>query len=140
MANNQQLVGSTNLGKTNIYDDLNINNEQTNIKSSQLNIRDNIITINSGEISDKVTSNIAGIEIDRGSSSNYKIIFNEEDSKLKIGTEEQLQNVATEDFVKSNIIKDDFFELDENGDYMPTENPTNSVVFELDENGDIMIK
>ncbi|MGO5439270.1 hypothetical protein ACTQX2_00120 [Megamonas funiformis] len=121
MVNNQQLVGSTNLGKTNIYDDLNINNERTTIESSQVNIKDNIVTINSGETSNKVTSGIAGIEIDRGSSSNYKIIFDEQDFKLKIGIDNNLQNIATEEYVNSNSSSnqgDVFFELDENGDIM----------------------
>lgn len=139
MSDNQQLVGSTNLGKTNIYDDLNIDNERTTIQSGQLNIKDNIITINSGETSNKVTSNIAGLEIDRGTSSKYQIIYNEEDSKLKIGLESNLENVATESYVNSHI-KDSFFELDSEGNYMPTENPIFSPNFELDENGDIMIK
>lgn len=98
-----KLVGSTNLGKTNIYDDLNIDNKRTTIQSSQLKIKDNIITINSGETSNKVTSNIAGLEIDRGTSSKYKIVFNEEDFKLKIGTDTQLQNVATEDELSSKV-------------------------------------
>lgn len=118
MVNNQQLVGSTNLGKTNIYDDLNINNERTTIESSQINIKDNIVTINSGETSNKVTSGIAGIEIDRGSGDKYQIIYNEEDSKLKIGLESNLENVATESYVNS-CIKNDLFELDSNGDIMP---------------------
>lgn len=118
MSNSQQLVGSTNLGKTNIYDDLNIDNERTTIQSGQLNIKDNIITINSGETSNKVTSNIAGLEIDRGTSSKYQIIYNEEDSKLKIGLESNLENVATESYVNS-CIKNDLFELDDNGDIMP---------------------
>lgn len=103
MSNNQQLVGSTNLGKTNIYDDLNIDNKRTTIQSGQLNIKDNIITINSGETSNKVTSNIAGLEIDRGTSSKYQIIYNEEDSKLKIGLESNLENVATENELSSKV-------------------------------------
>ena len=132
-------VGSTNLGETNIFGDININNESTQINSSNLEIKDNIITINSGEQSNKVSSNIAGIEIDRGSSDKYQIIYNEEDSKLKIGLESNLENVATESYVNSHI-KDSFFELDSEGNYMPTENPIFSPNFELDENGDIMIK
>ena len=132
-------AGSTNLGETNIFGDININNESTQISSSNLEIKDNIITINSGEQSNKVSSNKAGIEIDRGSSDKYQIIYNEEDSKLKIGLESNLENVATESYVNSHI-KDSFFELDSEGNYMPTENPIFSPNFELDENGDIMIK
>lgn len=124
---------------TNMYGNLNVNGENIKLDANKLTIKDNIITINAGEPSDKVTANLAGIEIDRGSSDKYQIIYNEEDSKLKIGLENNLENVATELYVNSHI-KDNFFELDSEGNYMPTEYPINSPSFELDENGDIMLK
>lgn len=131
-------------GTTNMYTNLNINGNNARLNIDELSIKDNIVTINAGESSNKISKNKAGIEIDRGSSSNYKIIFDEQDFKLKIGIDNNLQNVATEEYVNSNSSSnqgDVFFELDENGDYMPSVNPEGeSVVFELDENGDIMIK
>lgn len=124
---------------TNMYTNLNINGNNAKLNVDELSIKDNIVTINAGESSNKISKNKAGIEIDRGSSDKYQIIYNEEDSKLKIGLESNLENVATESYVNSHI-KDSFFELDSEGNYMPTENPIFSPNFELDENGDIMIK
>lgn len=106
---------------TNMYGNLNVNGENIKLDANKLTIKDNIITINAGEQSDKVTANLAGIEIDRGSSDKYQIIYNEEDSKLKIGLEKDLENVATEKYVNS-YVKDSFLELDENGDIMLKEN------------------
>lgn len=103
-------------GTTNMYTNLNINGSNARLNIDELSIKDNIITINAGEPSDKVTANLAGIEIDRGSSDKYQIIYNEEDSKLKIGLESNLENVATESYVNSCI---SLFELDDNGDIMP---------------------
>lgn len=124
---------------TNMYGNLNVNGDNVELNVNELSIKDNIITINSGENADKVSKNKAGIEIDRGSSNKYQIIYDEEDSKLKIGLENSLDNVATETYVNS-YVKDNFFELDSDGNYMPTEYPISSPSFELDENGDIMLK
>ena len=91
-------AGSTNLGETNIFGDININNESTQINSSNLEIKDNIITINSGE-----HSNIAGIEIDRGTSPSYKILYDENDMQIKIGLNNSLKSVATTEYVDEAI-------------------------------------
>ena len=124
---------------TNMYTNLNINGNNAKLNIDELSIKDNIVTINAGESSNKISKNKAGVEIDRGSGDKYQIIYNEEDSKLKIGLESNLENVATESYVNSHV-KDNFFELDSEGNYMPTEYPINSPSFELDENGDIMLK
>ena len=124
---------------TNMYTNLNINGDNVKLNVDELSIKDNIVTLNSGEQSNKVTKIKSGIEINRGSSNKYQILYNEEDSKLKIGLENDLKNVATEEYVDSRV-GDPFFELDNNGDYMPAENPKISPNFELDSNGDIMIK
>lgn len=105
MENNQMFFGSTNLGKTNIQGDINIDNENTNINSTNLKIKDNIITINSGEQSNKISANIAGIEIDRGSAFKYKILYDENDAKLKVGLDDDLKIVATTDYVDNAIIE-----------------------------------
>lgn len=96
-------AGSTNLGETNIFGNININNESTQINSSNLEIKDNIITINSGEQSNKVSSNIAGIEIDRGTSPSYKILYDENDMQIKIGLNNSLKSVATTEYVDDAI-------------------------------------
>ena len=50
---------------------------QTNINSEELNIADNIITVNSGETGSGVTLNESGIRIDRGSKVDATMVFNE---------------------------------------------------------------
>lgn len=92
---NSHIVGTTSLGNTNIFGDINIANENTNIESNQLRIKDNIITLNSEETSDKVTANQAGIEISRGTSPSYKIVYDEDVASLVIGLDDNLQKVLT---------------------------------------------
>lgn len=86
---NINFVGTTDLGKTNIHGDIDIDNQNTNINSSQLKIKDNIITLNFGEEANKVSSGIAGIEIDRGANSKFMMIFDETDGFFKIGFEDK---------------------------------------------------
>lgn len=85
-------TGTTYLGNVNISGD-------TNIDSINLKIKDNIIVLNNGETSNKVSAGKAGIEINRGSNSNYNIMFDETDKELKIGLDNNLQSVATKQYV-----------------------------------------
>ena len=77
----------------------------TQVNSSNIDINSNMIMLNQGESGDGVSAGTAGIEIERGSASNYKIVFNEDSDKLQIGIGEDLKNVATEEFAMngSNI-------------------------------------
>lgn len=49
----------------------------TQVSSSDLNLKDNIITLNDGESGTGITLNQSGIQIDRGSYSDAKIVFDE---------------------------------------------------------------
>lgn len=57
------------------------------IDVGEINITENIMLLNSGEEGAGVSEGIAGLEIDRGSLPNYFILFDEEESAVKIGTE-----------------------------------------------------
>ena len=50
---------------------------QTNINSEELNIADNIITVNNGETGVGITENTAGLRADRGSASDALFVFDE---------------------------------------------------------------
>ena len=60
-----------------VIGDLTVDGSVTYINSVDLNVSDNIITINYGETGDGVTNTFAGIIIDRGSSTNYFFGFEE---------------------------------------------------------------
>lgn len=61
------IKGSTKINNLIVDGNLNISGE-TNINSTSVKIKDNIITLNSKESSNKVSKGTAGIEIYRGSS------------------------------------------------------------------------
>lgn len=88
---------------TNMYTNLNINGNNAKLNVDELSIKDNIITINAGESSNKISKNIAGIEIDRGTSPSYKILYDENDMQIKIGLNNSLKSVATTEYVDEAI-------------------------------------
>jgi len=55
-------------GSVNINGNLNVTGETTTIQSTELEIADNTITVNSGETGPGVTLGTAGIIVDRGCS------------------------------------------------------------------------
>lgn len=54
-------------------------------QAETVEINDNLLLINKGEVGAGVTKGIAGIEIDRGTLSNYQIVFDESDKRFKAG-------------------------------------------------------
>jgi hypothetical protein len=69
-------TGAT-LGTVILTGNLQVNGTQTTVSSADLNITDNIIVVNSGETGAGVTLNTAGIQIDRGTSDDAFMIFDE---------------------------------------------------------------
>lgn len=54
-------------------------------QAETVEINDNLLLINKGEVGAGVTKGIAGIEIDRGTLLNYQIVFDESDKRFKAG-------------------------------------------------------
>ena len=71
-------------GDTIVSGNLDIISSNTEINSDDINIKNNIIILNSKETSNKVSNNVAGLEINRGTSLPYQILYDERDSELKI--------------------------------------------------------
>ncbi|KKM79489.1 hypothetical protein LCGC14_1349460, partial [marine sediment metagenome] len=58
-------------------------------------IEDNLLVINNGEVGAGVTEGEAGIEVDRGSETNYRFMFNESNDYFVVGISGSEQPVAT---------------------------------------------
>lgn len=63
-------------------------------ETETVEIKDNLLLLNKGEVGAGVTKGIAGLEIDRGTEPNYFIIFDESDNRFKAGVEGDLWNLA----------------------------------------------
>ena len=80
----------------------------TQISKTELNISDNTITVNKGEIGSGVTLGTAGLEVDRGSAANVAILWNESFDKWTITTDgTTFANISTSTGVGAIAIVDD---------------------------------
>jgi hypothetical protein len=84
-------------GTTRLIGDLFVTGTTTYINVTDLNVSDNIITINSGETSSGITLGNAGIKIDRGTSDPYYFIFNEATESFRIGIADDLESALPGD-------------------------------------------
>lgn len=90
-------------GNTIVNGNLNIQGSNTEFNSDAIKIKDNIITLNSKETSNKISNGKAGIEIERGSSTNYRLVYDETDSELKAGLSNNLKPLASKEYSDNNI-------------------------------------
>lgn len=75
--------------------DLTVSGNATIINTNITTIKDNIVLINSEESGAGVTQGLSGIEVDRGTLTNYQNVFQESTQLFKIGQIGNLQAVAT---------------------------------------------
>lgn len=73
---------------------LSVEGQTTVINTDILEVEDNIIEINSGEIGSGVTSQYSGIEINRGLLDNYRFVYEEASSTFRIGLIGNLQAIT----------------------------------------------
>lgn len=93
MARNPKNLGNYNINSN--ISNLTVSGSIAAINTVDLDIKDNIITLNKGETGVGVSLGSAGIIIDRGSATNYKIAFDETTQSFQIGAIDSLQKVAT---------------------------------------------
>ena len=66
-------------------------------EAETVEMKDNMLLLNKGEVGAGVTKGIAGLEIDRGTEPNYFIVFDESDDRFKAGKEGSLEILALRD-------------------------------------------
>lgn len=88
-------TGGTISSDLTVSGNLYVNGTETVVNTATVEVADNIIVINDGEAGAGVTAGSAGIEIDRGTATNYEFKFDESDDAFKVGEIGALQKVAT---------------------------------------------
>ena len=73
------------------------------VHNQEVTTSDNMIVINNGETGPGVTSGYAGLEIDRGTLTDYRFIFDEATDTFRVGEIGALQPVATREDTPENI-------------------------------------
>eukprot|EP00798_Chlamydomonas_sp_ICE-L_P026543 gene26543-biopygen12900 len=82
----------------NVSGNLTVNGSNFTVNTQTVNVEDNIILLNSGEVGPGVTKGEAGITIDRGDELDYQLLFRESDDKFVMGPQGSLVPIATETF------------------------------------------
>jgi len=90
--NSDNMTGINNLS---VLGDLFIDGTAWVVHSGQVSTSDNIIYINEGEVGTGVTAGQAGIQVDRGSLTDYQFLFVEASDTFRIGEIGSLQAVST---------------------------------------------
>lgn len=109
-------------------------------EAETVEVRDNTLLLNRGEVGSGVTKGIAGIEIDRGTEPNYQIIFDESDNRFKAGEIGDIQCLALRDGDNS-MVNGMFTSWDSSTKRLKTTNivPSDQKLL-FGDNGDIELK
>jgi len=107
MLSSLSVLGNTVLqGNLNIGGNLTVNGTTTSIISETVNMKDNLILINSSQTGTPALTLQGGIEVERGDLNNYRFVFVESDENFKIGVYNtvvsDLQSVATREDTPTN--------------------------------------
>lgn len=76
-------------------------------KAETVEVSDNILLLNRGEVGSGVTKGISGIQVDRGALADYQFIFDESDDRFKVGVEGDLWPVVLRN--NESDLSDKFF-------------------------------
>jgi hypothetical protein len=97
--NSQSIIGNLTIGG-NLF----VNGTQTSVNSNVVNIKDNIVIYNYGEVGNGVTAGKSGIQIDRGQDlPAYQLIFDETDDMFKVGAlGSTLETIASHQWVNTS--------------------------------------
>jgi hypothetical protein len=72
-------------GGLSVYGTLTVDGSVTYVNSVDLNVSDNIITVNYGETGAGVSKGFAGLKVDRGTEDDYVLVFSEATDTFRIG-------------------------------------------------------
>lgn len=90
------IQGTTNViqGDTTFTGNVNIQGTTTSVNATNLEVKDNIIELNEGEVGSGISKGSAGIKIDRGDLDAQFLVFDEVDDRFKVGTATTKQSLA----------------------------------------------
>ena len=98
--------GSLSASNMTVYGDLTVGGTTTTVNATNIQVHDNIITLNYGENGNGVSAigGQAGLRVARGQLPDYEMVFDETSQALQVGQMGQLQPVATQPWAASNLL------------------------------------
>jgi hypothetical protein len=89
-----KLIGGTILNDLIVLGNLSVSGTQFTSSTETVLIEDNLLYLNNGETASGISEGIAGIQIDRGTATDYLIVFDDTTDTFKAGISGSLQSVA----------------------------------------------
>lgn len=129
------VAGNTTLGNVTITGNVTQQGDSFITEAETVQVKDNLLVLNNGEAGAGVTAGISGIEVDRGTETNYQFIFDESDDYFKVGEVGNLQTVLTRD-TDANLTNNKFFYWDNTTKQAKTRDVAISDISGLQTDGD----
>jgi hypothetical protein len=85
----------------NVQGNLTVTGSTFVMNTDTVEVKDNIIVLNSGQVGSGVSAGTAGITIDRGDAVDYQLLFNETTDKFEMGAAGNLIPIASETYVNA---------------------------------------
>lgn len=82
-------------GNLTVTGNLTVNGSLTSVNTTEAEVKDHTLTLNAGETGNGLSNPDAGIEIDRGTATTYRIVFQESDDTFRAGEQGSEQAIAT---------------------------------------------
>lgn len=92
---NDQQVG----GNLTVTGNLTVNGTNTVVNTQTVQVKDNILSLNHGQVGSGVSAQYAGLNVDRGDLQAYRIVFDEVDDLFKVGMVGDLETLASREWV-----------------------------------------
>ena len=96
-------------GSLTVTGDMVVNGDSFVVNTETVEVKDNIIVLNKGQVGSGVSAGLAGIKVDRGDAPDYMIVFDEEEDMFKVGMAGNLETIASQNYVQSqleSVVKD----------------------------------
>ena len=90
-------------GDLTVAGNMTVNGTTTAVNTANMTVKDNIVTVNKGELGSGVSLRYAGFEVDRGDLARQRLVWDETTGKWVAGQTSQEVALATEPFVTAAI-------------------------------------
>jgi hypothetical protein len=103
VAGDMAVTGNTQVQGLTVSGNLTVKGQVIDVQATTVQVTDNIIELNKGEVGNGVTAGQAGLRVDRGQAVDYIMAFDETDDMFKVGMQGQLETIASQPWVQANM-------------------------------------
>jgi hypothetical protein len=97
------VTGSTVVDDLTVGGTLTINGNTFTVNSQTVEVLDNILLLNKGQVGSGVTAGQAGLRVDRGDAPDYLMVFDEAQDMFQVGMLGALETIASQNYVISQV-------------------------------------